>query len=129
MAITTPTLCGDGQLPIARSAPWAVNSTETSADAVIELKATPGAGFALYIKVITISGLNADALLYFLDSDSIVLFGPIQMQVNGGGLFTKKFRDPLKLTDNKALDLLAVDTQGAAFTVFVEGFTGQSPIV
>ena len=49
------------------------------------------------------------------------------MQADGGGLFTKDWKDPLKLTDNKALFVFA--SAASAFTVYGEYFIGQAPIV
>lgn len=127
MAITTPTLCGDGGLPINRSAPWAVNNDEDDGTPAVDIKAAPGAGYALYVTNIVLSGRLLDVAVTLQDGDGTVLFGPIQMQADGGALFTKDFLTPLKVTDNKALSVLA--TNGVAFTIYVEGFTGQLPVV
>ncbi len=126
MAITTPTLCGPGQLPLVRSAPWAVNNDEDDADAAVELKAAPGAGKALYLTHVTISGQLLDVAVTLKDATTVIL-GPIQMQADGGSIYTKDFPNPLKLTDNAALNVFA--TNGVAFTVYVEGFTGTAPVV
>lgn len=126
MAITTPTLIGQESMPIARSAPWAVNNDEDDGTPAVELKATPGAGYALYITHITISGRLTDVAVNLQDGDGTVLFGPVQMEADGSALYTKDFKYPMKLTDNKALDVLA--TNGVAFTIYVEGFTGRPSI-
>jgi hypothetical protein len=127
MAITTPTICGPEQIPIARSAPWALNNDEDDATPAVTLKAAPGSGYALYITHVTISGQTVDVAVTLQDEDATVLFGPIQMQADGGGIFTKDWKYPLKLTDNKSLDVLA--TNGVAFTIYVEGFTGRTAAI
>ena len=48
------------------------------------------------------------------------------MQADGGSLFTKDWKHPLKLTDNAALNVkTGTDTN---FTIYVEGFTGE-PVI
>ena len=126
MGLTAPTICGDGELPIARGAPLAFNNDEDDANgAAVECVATPGAGKALYLTSVTISGRNADLAITLRDEDDTVLFGPIQMQ-DGGSPFTKDWKYPLKLTDNKALEVYA--SAAAAFTLYGEYFIGQAPI-
>jgi len=124
MALTTPTLVNE--LPIARSGPWCVNNNENDASTSVVMKAAPGAGYALYVTSLTLSGQLLDVAVTLVDEDDTVLFGPIQMQADGGGVFTKDWKYPLKLIDNKDLHVKA---DGAtAFTAYVEGWTGQSPI-
>lgn len=127
MAITTPILSGAGTLPIARSGPLSFNNDENDAHtAAVELVAAPGATKAIYLTHITISGITADIAITLQDGDATVLFGPIQMQADGGGLFSKDWESPLKLTDNKALDVYA--SVASAFTIYGEYFIGQKPI-
>lgn len=126
MAVTATVLTGAGMMPIARIAPWAVNSGSISATTT--LKAAPGAGKALYLEAVVISGAKSDVGLTLQDGDGTVLLGPLEMQSDGGSLFSKRFRQPIKLADNKAL-VVASDSEQDSFLVFVEGFTGQSPIV
>ena len=127
MAVTATTIIGEGQWPIERTAPWAVNDDNTDADAATLVKAAPGAGKALYITSITMSGRTVDVVITLQDEDGTVLIGPLQMQADGGSLFTKDFPNPIKLIDNKALYVFATNT--VDFTLFVEGFTGVSPLV
>ena len=104
MAITTPTLVDAGSYPIERISPWAVNYTDTDIDTGEgEFVAAPtGAGRALYLTHITmsmiVSGLD-DTVFTLKDGDGTVLFGPITLQSNGGGVFSKDWKYPLKLTD------------------------------
>jgi len=127
MAITTPVLAGDGLMPTARTGPYSFNNDEDDANgAAVELVATPGAGKAIYLKSVTISGITADIAITIRDEDDTVLFGPVQMQADGGGLFTKDWKNPLKLTDNKALEVYA--SAASAFTIYGEYFIGQKPI-
>jgi len=123
MAITTPTICGSGSMPRIQTGPWAVNNDEDDATPSVALKAAPGAGHALYVTHVTMSGQTVDVAITLVDEDGTVLFGPIQMQADGGGVFSKDFEYPLRLVENKALHALA--TNGVAFTIWVEGFTGK----
>lgn len=127
MAITRPTLAGPGIMPISRSAPLCFNNDEDDADVAVQCVAAPGAGKALYLTHITMSGRTTDVAISLRDGDGTVLFGPIQMQADGGGNFTKDWKHPLKLTDNKSLTVFATD--GQAFTLYGEYFIGQAPIV
>lgn len=127
MAITRPILAGPGLMPVSRSGPLCFNNDEDDANAAaVECVGTPGAGKALYLTHITISGRTVDVAITLRDSDDTVLYGPIQMQADGGGNFTKDWEHPLKLTDNKALEVYANAAQ--AFTLYGEYFIGE-PIV
>ena len=110
MAITTPTLAGAGIFPVERYAPWAVNDYVAETGAAHEVKAAPGAGKALYLTHVTMSAhfvvAIQDVKITLRDEDGAVLYGPIQMQSDGSGLFMKDWKDPLKLIDNKALYVL-----------------------
>lgn len=127
MAITTPTLAGPGALPINVGPRLSFNNDEDDATPAVELVATPGAGKAIYITSLTFSDRTTDVAVTIQDEDANVLFGPIQLQADGNGLFTKDFTYPLKVADNKALEVLA--TNGVAFTVYGEYFIGQAPVV
>ncbi len=126
MAITTPTIIGKGQMPVAMTGPLSFNNNEDDADVAVQLVATPGVGKAIYLTHVTMSGRTTDVAITLQDEDATVLFGPVQMQADGGGNFTKDWPNPLKLTDNKALDVFGTNSQ--AFTVYGEYFIGQSPI-
>ena len=124
MAITTPTIVNE--LPITRSGPFCFNDDDTDATPARELVAAPGAGKAIYLTSITLSDRTVDCAVTIQDEDDTVLFGPIQLQADGSGLFTKDWKYPLKLIDNKALEVLATDT--VDFTIYGEYFIGQAPI-
>ena len=124
MAITTPTLVNE--LPVTKSGPYAFNNNEDDADVAVECVAAPGAGKALYLTSVTMSGRTADVAITVQDEDATVLFGPIQMQADGGSNFTKDWKHPLKLVDNKALNVFA--TNGVAFTIYGEYFIGQPTV-
>ena len=126
MAITRPVLAGPGLMPVSRSAPLCFNNDEDDADVAVECVATPGAGKAIYVTHVTMSGRTTDVAISLRAGDGTVLFGPIQMQADGGGNFTKDWKNPLKLTDNKSLTVFATDAQ--AFTLYGEYFIGQAPI-
>lgn len=127
MAITTPTLAGPGLFPINAGPMLSFNNDEGDADAAVQCVGTPGGGKAIYLKHITMSGRTTDVAITLQDEDGTVLYGPIQMQADGGGNFTKDWKDPLKLIDNKALYVFATNSQ--AFTLYGEYFIGQAPIV
>ena len=129
MAITTPTLAGPGIYPVSRSGLLSFNNDEDDANAAaIQCIVTPGAGKALYLEHITLSGRTVDVAISLWDAvTGTVLFGPIQLQADGGGNFIKNWKDPLKLTDNKALFVYADVAE--AFTIYGEYFIGQAPIV
>ena len=144
MAITTPTIAGPGVYPIERYAPWAVNfhsADLTAAGVSQELKAAPGAGKALHVTHVTMGIVESAAQGYLIDNkitlkdgDGTILFGPIQMQAAGGGLFKKDWprQAPLKLVDNKALTGAVGRSAGSyntAALIYVEGFTASAPIV
>lgn len=124
MAITTPTLAGPGLYPINVGPMLSFNNDEDDAVPAVELVAAPGLGKAIYIRSLTFSDRTVDVAVTIQDEDANVLFGPIQLQADGSGLFTKDFKDPLKVIDNKALEVLA--TNGVAFTVYGEYFIGQA---
>ncbi len=113
-------------LPLARSGPWAVNNDESDATPAVEMKEAPGAEHSLYITSITLSGQAIDVAITLQDEGAAETFGPIQMQADGGGIFTKNFKYPWKLPTNKALDVLA--TNGVAFTCYVEGFIAKDTV-
>ncbi len=128
MGITTPKLIGDGQMPVSRTGPLSFNNDEDDANGTAQqCVATPGAGKAIYLTSVTYSGITADIAITLRDAvTGTVLFGPIQMQADGGGLFTKDWKDPLKLADNKALFVFG--SAASAFTIYGEYFIGQAPI-
>lgn len=141
MAVTTPELGGPGNKPIEVNAPFAVNFTSgnfVAGSLAAELKAAPTReGSAIYLTHVTMSTVRGaqaieDAALTLLGGDGVTLLGPIQLQTNGSGIFSKDFAVPLKVPDKKALDISGTGPGGsyqAAVFVFVEGFIGDSPIV
>ena len=144
MGITTPILAGEGLMPIAKTAPFAVNFHSGNFSALApdlneEIKAAPGAGKAIYISHVTMGVVGAsatgwvmDTTLTLVDGAGTDMFGPIQFQAQGGSFMSKDFDPPLKVTDNKALDVTGVGAgEGSYFSaalVYIEGFTGQKPI-
>ena len=124
MAITTPTLTGPGSMPFTRTGPLAFNNDEDDATPAVELVAAPGAGKAIYLTHITISGSTTDVAVTLLDS-AAVIFGPVQCQADGQNTVLKDFKHPLKLTDNQALNVSA--TNGVAFCIYGEYFIGEKP--
>ena len=142
MAIVTPVLAGqDTHLIASDHNRWAANfhtADLTAAGVTQELRATPGAGKALYLTHVTMSIVDSATWGYLIDNyvtlkdgDGTVLFGPIQLQQQGGGLFSKEWKVPLKLTDSKSLTCKvgrAAGSYNTAALVYVEGFTGEKPI-
>ena len=71
------------------------------------------------------------AALTLVDGVGDEMFGPVQLQPGGQSTFSKDFSKPMKVTDNKALDLtgLGADTgYQPACWIFVEYYTGDAPI-
>ncbi len=145
MAITTPVLVGDGLMPIAKSAPFALNfhSDDFSGGGAAleqELKTAPGAGKATHITHVTmgvvgdsVNDFVIDCRLSLVDGGrtGTIIFGPIQFEAQGSGFMSKDFDPPLKITDNKSVDVAGVGAAGSYATaclVYIEGFTGQKPI-
>lgn len=127
MGLTRPTLAGPGLKPINAGQMLSFNNAEDDANSdPVECVATPGAGKAIYLTHITLSGRLADIAITLRDEDDTVLYGPLQMQADGSGLFTKDWKHPLKLIDNKALEVYA--SAASAFTLYGEYFIGQAPI-
>ena len=126
MAVTTPTIVNE--VPFARSGPYSFNNDEDDANgAAIECVGVPGAGKALYLTHISISGRTADIAITLRDAVAgTVLFGPIQCQADGSSVYTKDWKYPLKLSDNKALFVYA--SAASAFTIYGEYFISQAPI-
>jgi len=123
--ITTPTIVAE--LPIVRSGPFSFNNDCADGTPAVECVATPGAGKAIYLTHVTIAGRTTDVAVTLHDEDDAYLYGPIQCQADGGSILTKDWKHPLKLTDNKALEVLG--TNGVAFTIYGEYFIGTSPMV
>jgi len=138
MATTnTPTVVQE--ITHVRTGPWAVNYHSSDFSTLnIELKAAPTRiKSATYLTHVTM-GLVAsaehnyliDCKLTLIDGIGAEVFGPVQLQAGGQSTFSKDFKYPLKVTDNKALDLSGKSGGGyytAAF-VYIEGFTGDKPI-
>lgn len=123
MAITTPTLVAE--VPFQRTGPFAFNNDEDDANsAAVSCITAPGAGLAIYLTHISISGRTADIAITLRDGATTVLFGPIQCQADGGSLYTKDWEYPIKLTDNTALYVYA--SAASAFTLYGEYFIAKS---
>ncbi len=143
MAITNPVIAGDNLGPVAKTGPFAVNFHSNNFGGAIgnlnqELKTSPGTGKATYVTHVTMGVVGdstndyvVDCRLTLVDGSGDTAFGPIQFQAQGGGFMSKDFNPPLKITDNKALDLTGVGPVPGYYTacfVYIEGFTGQKPI-
>lgn len=118
--IDTPTLVGPESIPLVRTAPWAVNCLTTDTTPAVEIKAAV-TGSSLYLTHVTMSGATVDVAVTLFDGTDEIL-GPITLQADGGGNFSKDWKDPLKLSKSTALKVTG--TNNVAFTVYVEGFTG-----
>ena len=122
-----------------RTGPWAVNyyGTCVGGSLAAELKAAPtrpnSATYLTHVTMGIVSDANhimSDGKLTLIDGSGDEVFGPVQFTADGQQLFSKDFKYPLKITDNKALDLSAACAAGyqASCFVFVEGFTADGPI-
>jgi len=139
MATTTPTVVQE--ITHVRTGPWAVNyssGTWIGTTLAAELKAAPTKdNSALYITHVTMgvvggtSDIISDIELTLTDGVGSNLFGPVTLIDSGQTVFSKDFKYPMKVTDNKALDLTGAGGSGsykAACFVYIEGFTGEKPL-
>ncbi len=125
-----------------RTGPWAVNYLSSDfANLNYELQAAPTRPrSATYITHVTMGlvetasqGYVIDCKLWLIDGIGDTAFGPVQLTARGQSTFSKDFSKPLKITDNKALDLSGTSAgkgsgyYTAAF-VFIEGYTADDPI-
>ena len=117
-AIATPTLVD--AVPFEGKTLWCITGYDTDFSTAIEVKAAPGAGKALYLTHVIIQSDDEDAHPHVQDEDDNVLIGPLFSTVEGASI-DHEFKHPLKLVDNKALEIKAV----AAGNVFfhIEGAT------
>ena len=138
--MTTPKIVEE--ITHARTGPFAVNYH--SADFIggalaAELIAAPTRpNSATYITHVTMgivrnaaNDILVAAHLRLIDGAGTDAFGPIQFVTAGQTTFSKDFDKPLKITDNKAVDLQGSAVNGsyqAACFVFVEYYTGDGPI-
>jgi len=125
-----------------RTGPWAVNYvSDAFLNLNVELKAAPTrTNSATYLTHITIGIIKTDGPnpgAYLIDTKFTLhdgvgaeVFGPVQLQAQGNGVFSKDFKYPLKITDNRALDLSGAVEGGyySSCFVYIEGFTGDAPI-
>lgn len=115
-AIATPTLVE--AIPFNGKILWCITGYDTDASTAIEIKAAPGVGKALYITSVILGSDDADAHPHLQDEDANVLIGPLMSTVEGA-ILEHTFSYPLKLVNNKALQLKAV--AGGNVFVHVEG--------
>lgn len=111
-AIATPVLVEE--IPFTGKILWCITGYDTDASTAIEIKAAPGENKALYLTSIILQSNDADANPHLQDGDATVLIGPL-MSSTGGQILSHTFSKPLKLTNNKSLQLKAA----AAGNVFV----------
>jgi len=104
---------------------WQINATSDDASGCEEIKAAPGAGYALCISRLII-GIGAAITVTIGDGAAAGAVETIAIGPVGGaaGTYAFEFPRPIQLTANKAL---TVDASGAgAICVWVEGFTRAS---
>jgi hypothetical protein len=137
--ITTPKIVEE--ITHVRTGPWAVNYQSgiwIIASLAAELKAaSTRTNSALYVTHVTMgvlagtSGIVTDIQLRLADGTGDVVFGPVRLTDKGTTVFSKDFEYPLKITDNKALDLGGTSGGNGykpACFVYVEGYIGDAPI-
>ncbi len=115
-AIATPTLVEE--IPFSGKVLWCITGYDTDASTAIEIKAAPGVGKALYITSIILGSDDADAHPHLQDEDDNVLIGPLMSTVEGP-ILSHTFSKPLKLVNNKALELKAAAAGNVS--VHIEG--------
>jgi hypothetical protein len=139
MATTTPKIVEE--ITHVRTGPFAVNYS--SGDFIAgslnaELIAAPTrTNSATYVTHVTMgivadsSGIVVDARLTLVDGVGTDMFGPVQFVDSGTTVFSKDFTKPMKVTDNKSLDVSGSAVNGAyqaAAWVYVEYYTGDNPL-
>lgn len=115
-AIATPTLVEE--IPFSGKVLWCITGYDTDASTAIEIKVAPGVGKALYITSIILGSDDADAHPHLQDEDDNVLIGPLMSTVEGP-ILSHTFSKPLKLVNNKALELKAAAAGNVS--VHIEG--------
>ena len=115
-AIATPTLVEE--IPFSGKVLWCITGYDADASTAIEIKAAPGVGKALYITSIILGSDDADAHPHLQDEDDNVLIGPLMSTVEGP-ILSHTFSKPLKLVNNKALELKAAAAGNVS--VHIEG--------
>ena len=125
-----------------RTGPWAVNYLSSDfANLNYELVPAPTRPHsATYVTHVTMGLVETDSQGYVIDcklwlNDGVgdEVFGPVQLTARGQSTFSKDFTKPLKITDNRALDLSGTSAGkgGGYYTaafVFIEGYTGDKPL-
>jgi len=84
------------------------------------------------ITIPTSTNYIADAELMLIDGIGDEMFGPVLLQSNGQSTFSKDFTKPMKVTDNKAVDISGSNAGAGSYQpacwVYVEYYTGDNPI-
>lgn len=97
---------------------WHVSVDYASAQTNASIKASPGAGLALYITDISISNGATAGNITLLDGSGGTVLYEIYPAINGGA--TLSLKNPIKLTDATALCITS--TTVTTHSVFVSGF-------
>ena len=99
---------------------WVTNQQSANASGGVALKAAPGAGANLYLEAIHIlSSATAGGLqTVVVNDDTTALLGPYEM--SSGAPVELDFPNPIKVTANKALNLVA---DSGEICVTMWGFT------
>jgi len=113
-AIATPTLVEE--IPSYGKTLFCITGYDTDFSTAIEVKAAPGVGKALYITYICLQSDDADAHPHAQDEDDNVLFGPLFSTVEGARI-EHDFKHPLKLVNNKALEIKAAAAGNVFFHI------------
>jgi len=137
--LTTPKVVDE--ITHVRTGPWAVNYTSGTwigTGLAAELKAAPTrTNSAIYLTHVSMGVLKGTSdyvspiQLSIADGNGENVFGPVHLAPTGTTTFSKDFSKPLKITDNKALDVSGSGGSGsykAACFVYVEGYTGDGPL-
>jgi len=119
---STPNIVQDGSF-LGKTL-WAFMGSHADASTAVEMVAAPGIGKSLYVtSIFLVAGNDANAFPLVQDGDATVLFGPFPNMSAGTTpvVYHKVFRNPIKVTANKALQLKTA-AAGRAY-VYIEGFT------
>ena len=124
----------------ARTGPFAVNyysddfvAGGLAAELIAAPSRTNSATYLTHISmgmVMNAAGWTYDCNIKLIDGAGVTVFGPVQFETSGQTTFSKDFTKPLKVTDNKALDIQGISRSGyePACWVYAEYYTGDEPI-
>jgi hypothetical protein len=121
-AINSLNIVQEQDLPKVREY-WEVNASDANATTHEPLKAAVS-GQSHYITEVILSAAAATTLA--IEDGATTIIGPVPFPATGGNVWHKKFKDPIKITEGVAINVLQVGA--TAFNVIIRGFTGKKGV-